>query len=267
MTIANHIKGKLYALRTLLRMIVWLVNWREIWSAHRAPRQIPTLRFRQGLIICSGASDDPIVLLREIFADGCYRRYASELTSGVMVDIGANIGAASLDLASCFPRLEVHAYEPNPSTMRMMSRNVEENGFSKRIHVHGEAVGRDAGEFKLRVNGSSVTATGYGYGQPAPQAIDVTVPMIKLDEVLRRTGGASIAFLKIDAEGAEADILEGASSSTLAAISRVVLEYHEWLVPGALDRCKQVLSHAGFRMSVHRLNDHQGLLCGLRESK
>jgi len=247
-------------------MIVWLVNWREVWSAHRASRQVPPLRFRQGLIICSGASDDPVVLLREIFADGCYRRYASALPSGVMVDIGANIGAASLDLASCFPRLEVHAYEPNPSTMRMMSRNVEENGFSKRIHVHGEAVGRDMGEFTLRVHGSSVTATGYGDGLLTSQATAVTVPMIKLDEVLRRTGGASIAFLKIDAEGAEADILEGASPSTLAAVSRVVLEYHEWLVPGALDRCKQVLSHAGFRTSVHRLNDHQGLLCGLREA-
>jgi len=264
MKLATHINGKLYALRTLLRMVVWLTNWRAVWSAYRISRPIPPLHFRRGLILLSGPSDDPVVLLREVFADGCYRRYATTFSSGVMVDIGANIGAASLDLASCFPKLVVHAYEPNPSTARVLSENVKENGFSNRIHVYGDAVGRETGEFILRVNGSSVTATGYGQYPPTAHPTSLITPMIKLDEVMRRAGGHPIEFLKIDAEGAEGDILEGASPSTLSSIRRVVLEYHEWLVPGVLERCKRVLSHAGFRLQVHPANSRQGMIYGLR---
>jgi FkbM family methyltransferase len=267
MIIVDHIVGKLRALRTLVRMMVWLSNWPEVWQAYRTSQPIPSLYFRHGLVLHSGAADDPIVLLHEVFAGRCYRRYVANLSSGVMVDIGANIGAATIDLASRFSNMEAYAYEPNPSTRNVLLRNIEQNQLAVRVHVYGDAIGRNAGEFRLMVDGSSVTATGYSKDPAAPNVTTIAVPMIGLDAVLQRVNGAHITFLKIDAEGAEADILEGASPSTLAAIGCVILEYHEWLVPGVCLRCQRVLSNAGFRVRVHRANGSQGLIYGWRDKK
>ena len=68
------------------------------------------------------------------------------------------------------------------------------------------------------------------------------------DQVVeRRIGDGPVALTKIDAEGAEADILDGrASGKTLQRISQFVIEYHDNLCPDALARCQRVLASAGF---------------------
>ena len=57
-------------------------------------------------------------------------------------------------------------------------------------------------------------------------------------------------MLKIDTEGGEVEILEGASDRALAAVQNAVIEYHDNLVPGAFDRCRAVLERAGFTYRV-----------------
>ena len=52
--------------------------------------------------------------------------------------------------------------------------------------------------------------------------------------------------VKIDAEGAEVEMLESASDATLAAIDEMALEYHDSIVPDARARCEAVLTRAGF---------------------
>src|SRR5260370_25386181 len=72
--------------------------------------------------------------------------------------------------------------------------------------------------------------------------------MVPLHTVIRRCiGDGPIALVKIDAEGAEAGILEGADAETLKEIRQFVIEYHNSLCPGALERCERVLADAGFR--------------------
>ena len=255
---------KLHAARTLWRMARWLSNWREVWGAYRAGRALPPLVFRSGLTLHHEADDSPVALLHEVFGERQYARHLEAPEGGVMIDLGANIGAVALDWASRSEGLRVHAYEPNPPTNGTLRRNVEANGLAGRVFVHDEAVGRAGGHFEMWTNVRSMAATGYADSPPREGAVRVRVPSVDLDEVVRRAGGGPVALLKMDTEGAEADTLEGAAPETLAAIRQVVLEYHDVFCPGALARCRGVLERAGFRCLVRPTNERQGLIYARR---
>ena len=64
--------------------------------------------------------------------------------------------------------------------------------------------------------------------------------------VWRRLDQCEIWLLKIDTEGAEGDILEGASEAMLSAVRYAIVEYHDNICPGVSSRCRQVLKAAGF---------------------
>lgn len=264
MTFAEWYMFKLHAVRTMYRMIRWLENWPEVWSSYRARKPLPPLRFRRGFTLHYGSHDDPVSLLHEIYGERHYTRYVTVPTEGVMVDLGANIGVVTLDWARRVQQLRIHAYEPNPSTNLILQRNIDANGLGGRVTVHHEAVGGAPGEMRLWTNVHSMIATGYSEAAPRSGAIATRVPVVDLNEVVRRAGGGPIALLKMDTEGAEAETLEGASESTLRAIRQMVLEYHESLCPNALTRCRKVLERADFQCRIRSINSTQGLIYARR---
>lgn len=266
MTVAEWVGYKVHAARTLGRMIRRLSNWREVWSSYRVNSPLPPLRFRSGVTLQHGPHDSPVAALHEVFGERQYRRHIEGPVEGVMIDLGANIGAVTLDWASRSRGLRVHAYEPNPATNGVLRRNVEANGLADRVTVFDEAVGRGSGELRLWTNIHSMVVTGYSDGPPLRGAVATRVPLIDLNEVVRRVGGATVALLKMDTEGAEADTLEVATPATLGAIRQMIVEYHEVRCPEALARCKKVLERAGFRCLVRPFNENQGLIYARRRS-
>lgn len=64
-------------------------------------------------------------------------------------------------------------------------------------------------------------------------------------------------MLKIDTEGAEADILEAASTELLGNVRHACIEWHDNIVPGAFERCRTQLEAAGFefRTRAHPWNE------------
>jgi FkbM family methyltransferase len=252
----NPIVGKYLAARALYRMVRWLKNWREVWSAYRNRLPLPPLQFRSGFTLHHKLGDEPLLLMYEIFVDDSYPRSEKE---GVIIDLGANIGAATLRWACQSDKITIHAYEPSPKTNQTLRENVLANNMSERVFVYSEAVGRENGEIQLRTDLPSMEVTSFVDARSKP-GDSIRVPMVDLNEVIRRAGGDEIALLKIDTEGAEADILEGASPGTLRLIKQMVLEYHDSLCPDAYKRCKRVLDEAGFTIETSPINDHQGLL-------
>lgn len=242
---ANKITEKLRSYWVLLRMVKWFVNWKEIWRPYFSNAPLPTLQLRCGLSLHHTVADGPVALVLEIFGDECYSQYFDIPREGVVLDIGANIGVFTLYCTKKSGKLFVHAYEPNPKTNVTLRQNIIVNGKKDRVRVYDEAVGRVRSDFKMWTNVPSLIATGYATTALSHEEGSITVPMIDLNEVVDRAGQA-IELLKIDVEGAEADLLEGATRSTLSKINRVVLEYHDYLCEGALTRCKSVLEASGF---------------------
>jgi len=252
--------GKLWALRALWRMFRYLRNWREVWAAYRAAQVLPPLRFRRGFVLNHGPADDPILLLHTVFARSEYGSLAPR-RSRYLVDIGANIGSVTLDRAWRDPGVMVDCYEPNPPTFETLARNIRENGLESRVRLYRDAVTGENGVVLLWSGESSVlssTSAGAAIG-----GVSVSVPTVSLDRAISRTGAAHVA-VKIDAEGAEVEMLESASAATLSSIDELALEYHDAIVPDARARCHAVLANAGFVCRSMPFNAHQGILVARR---
>src|SRR5690349_6000193 len=109
----------------------------------------------------------------------------------------------------------------------MLHKNLSRNGLSGRVRVFDEAVGREVGTARLWVNGPSLASTAYAEVAPFAGCVQVEVPVVGLGECLARVTAPPVSLLKIDAEGAEADILEEAGTAALAEVQNVALEYHD----------------------------------------
>jgi FkbM family methyltransferase len=214
-----------------------LVNWRAVWTTYSSASPMPPLRFRNGMVIHHVARDSAAALFFEIFANGCYRRGLPRVLNGDIVDIGANIGAFTLDAASRYPAATLHAYEPDAQTCATLRRNIEENGLSDRVRIWNEAVAGEAGALRLWQGEGSVCTSAYLEASSRHGYVDV--PAVTLETVVARAAGR-VGLLKMDCEGGEADVLEAAGSA-LDAVDYLVAEYHVWLVPDVLPRLSRVL--------------------------
>lgn len=262
MTRTQWICAKYGATRTLTSTMVQLKNWREVWRLRcNGVTNGPTsLRFRRGLILRYRPEDVAFAQYVEVFRYKMYRQLIREPQHGAMVDIGANIGMVSLDWATRLPHIRVHSYEPHPGTFAMLTENVAANRLHDRVICRQEAVGREPGTLTFYTVGQSILTTAYN-DHVNPATGGFTASTVSLDEVVERcTQDSSIDLVKIDTEGAEADILEGARPQTLNAIRQFVIEYHDALCEHALARCVRVLGNAGFHCITRPVAPQLGML-------
>ncbi|MEH3034319.1 MAG: FkbM family methyltransferase [Aeromicrobium erythreum] len=146
----------------------------------------------------------------------------------VVVDIGAHIGCFSMDLARRFPQATVHSYEPTPSTNAFTVRNIEANGLADRVTVHRAAVGAEAGTLVMADNGAGSGHNGVLH-LGAPGATEIEVPCQSLAGAFEAAGGR-VDLVKLDAEGAEYDIVLHSDPALWTSVQRLVMEYHA--IPG-----------------------------------
>ena len=185
-----------------------------------------TYRLRNGLTVVTPNADGARFPLYEIFADDAYR--IGELTSGVdsdavVLDVGGQIGAFSMAMATAMPGATVHVYEASPTSAAYVTRNIEANGLGARVSVHAEAMTGEIGTFTFVDSG---TASGHN-GLTAPDGLgsEVTVPATTFDEAVKSAGG-HVQIVKMDVEGAEYDIVLESDPASWADVRRIVMEYH-----------------------------------------
>jgi FkbM family methyltransferase len=123
----------------------------------------------------------------------------------VFYDVGANVGSYTMLAAAAGAKVE--AFEPSPTTAVWLSRNVAANSLQEMVRVHECALGPAPGEV-LFTRGTDTTNHVLVAGEAGP-LVD-KVRMETLDENFDR---GKPALVKIDVEGFEASVLEGATEA------------------------------------------------------
>jgi FkbM family methyltransferase len=147
---------------------------------------------------------------------GSEELFANHLdASGVVLDVGANIGYYSLYM---LPRAAtVHAFEPDPRALSVLRLNLAGH---PNAHVHGVALGNCIGKssFILEPNSevSHLADSSTHHGGDRHEVDVTTIDQFVAEKDLRITG------IKIDVEGADLDVIEGAIQ-TLASQAPLVL--------------------------------------------
>ncbi|HWB96580.1 MAG TPA: FkbM family methyltransferase [Bryobacteraceae bacterium] len=128
-----------------------------------------------------------------------------------VVDCGAHFGLYAVLAARAAAGCAVLAVEANPSTIPVLQQNLDALGLPG-ARVVAKALSAKSGEISFFP--ASPGRAAYSSLIPDPDAAAaVTVPAIALDDLLDETGLVRVDFLKIDVEGAEIDVLEGAARS------------------------------------------------------
>jgi FkbM family methyltransferase len=139
---------------------------------------------------------------------------------GIVVDLGANIGAYSLFAARTADR--VFAFEPERSNYALLDANINLNNVAA-ITRFKKAVGGRRGFVALHILGTNKGAS----STAVPHSSTVQyVEMVTLDDVFTLCGIKHIDVLKIDIEGSEYELFENASLNTLQRINTIAMQTH-----------------------------------------
>lgn len=138
------------------------------------------------------------------------------------VDIGANTGYYSLLAAKTNPTVVVHAFEPASGPLHFLQKNVKINNLEERVFIHPIALSNNSGqvEFFEIINPVETFAkynlSGVGglkkTHQTQEQSVLKEVPAKTLDDYSRTMQLPYFDLIKIDTEGTEDLVLEGASA-------------------------------------------------------
>lgn len=130
--------------------------------------------------------------------------------SDICFDIGANTGYYTMLLASLARQGEVHAFEPVPLNWHLLQAGALLNGFAH-VRANHAALGDRDGEldFSVAVDGaySSIVPVGRKH-----EAARVRVTVSRLDAYLEAHAVPRVDIVKMDVEGAEPLVLEGAGA-------------------------------------------------------
>lgn len=152
----------------------------------------------------------------------------------VIFDIGAHTGEIARIYRERFPLALIHCFEPFPQSFHLLLENVKGDA---RTFCHMAAVSAERGTAVLSANTSSATnsllmtdergSEYWGKGTLDPKS-QVDVDTTTVDAFCLESGVSNIDILKMDAQGAEFSILEGARD--MLANQRISLVFTELLM-------------------------------------
>ena len=184
----------------------------------------------------------------EIFQDEVYERVWGPKEGDVVLDIGAYVGMFTVKAATLVGTTgKVIAIEPSPENYELLRRNCE--GLANVVLVR-KAV--------MSMNG--IGRLYYSRSAAANSLVTrweryVEVPTITLDDLVDELGLDKVDIIKVDAEGAELDVLMGAQNVLAKGTRLVIAAYHT--APNGKAEIAQV--DAALRNANYRVIHCQGL--------
>lgn len=225
---------------SLLRPIMDRVSWFRFWiksfgQSEKYVFLIDGIKF----ILRKNTSDHYVI--DEIFNETVY----GEKPTGIVFDIGANIGAYTLYGAQNAEH--IFSFEPESSNYECLEKNISLNNF-RNINIFKKAIGdkkRNVLLYKGRNNkGMSSTAIMTSF-------ITEQVEMISLEDALTLCGVDHIDTLKIDIEGGEYQLIENVPDYIFDRIGSINMEFHR--VPGnSLNNLIHKLEQNGYELKIKR---------------
>jgi FkbM family methyltransferase len=160
---------------------------------------------------------------REVFGQKVYCRASA--TAGPdcksVVDLGANIGLASLYFLACFEDARIGAVEPDASNFAVLRNNLAPFlNTGQCAIVRGAAWSEDVGQLWVDTDGEQNAKT-VGSSQGGDPVAGYSLPTL-----FDRFGFETVDLLKIDIEGAETTIFANADV-WLGRVRCLAIEFHD----------------------------------------
>lgn len=147
-----------------------------------------------------------------------------------IIDGGANIGLASIYFTTKFPKAQIVAIEPDPENAAAVVGNTKHY---PNVHVKQAAiwprqtVAKISDKFGVGKWGIVVEEMDDTDGEEAGEPNTCTI-----ESIMKEFGWKQIDLLKLDIETAEKQLFSENYMSWLPKVKVIVIELHDWMVPG-----------------------------------
>ncbi len=161
----------------------------------------------------------------EVFSQRVYEPFLKNfnLSDKIIVDIGGALGDTAIYFALKGAKM-VYAFEPTPNFYDLACKNVKINNLENKCEIINAAVGKEKKDdnledqtFKDMFINDSETKEYRGTNKK--------VPMTTLQEIVEKFN-LTDAFLKLDCEGYEYDIILNAPREIIRKFDYIIMEYH-----------------------------------------
>jgi len=184
---------------------------------------IPESVSLHGAKVCLNRND-PVVsgaLTLGVYEREEIRFFLDHFKAGMtFVDVGANVGLYTA-LAIKGGAGRILSLEPLPENFELLEKTVAANGPTTTIHLEQTAAGREPGELSLYANPDN---KGDNRLYPDPLLKEkLTVHVETLDALCAKHEIPHVDFLKIDVQGAEMLVLEGAKTILARSTGGIIM--------------------------------------------
>jgi len=184
----------------------------------------------QGHHLAVNADDEGVVPF--LLTQGVFEEFETELVRQCLhpgmqvVDIGANFGYYTLIAADRVGKEgKVYAFEPEPGNYELLLKNISLNHYQTIVPLQ-QAVSNRRGTMNLFVDKRNLGAPSLAEKNVDRRQGIVAVETVSLDEFFNTDEGfGPIDFLKIDAQGAEGLIFEGARNCLKNDGLKIMMEF------------------------------------------
>jgi FkbM family methyltransferase len=158
-----------------------------------------------------------MIVIKEIWQENVYEVKDTHFNhGGVVIDIGANIGSFSIYAAHF--GATVYAIEPEPHNLDALKQNIKINNMEDKIYPCPYAITDFKGTVTISDEGGGSTIKDDGIFGAEVEAM----PLNNFFELYHIN---QVDVLKIDVEGAEVEIILGASKENLQKCKYITMEF------------------------------------------
>lgn len=172
-----------------------------------------------------------------------------------VIEAGANSGTETLLLSKLVgPTGRIHAFEPVSHVYQKLESNCKLNNLQN-VSLHQLALGDKTGEIDFYISDLTHPNQGMGSVLNSDKKTKITVKQDSIDEFIIKNKINSFQFLKMDVQGGETGVLNGAKNAIRRYMPLIFLEAaKEW---SDLDELMDLLRQMNYK--VHLINQSGGL--------
>jgi FkbM family methyltransferase len=201
-------------------------------------------------------NDASLYTANKILNGDVYAAFAGIEPIDVIVDIGANIGAAAVFFKTNYPGASIYCFEPSQYSFDLLKYNTS---YFENIHCFNYGLYDIDSIVKLYKGKIDSISDSIFHNHHVSYDFSI-IKLRKASQLLNYIGIHVIDILKVDTEGCEVNILRNIANS-LAKVKVIYLEYHSELDRILIDA---ILRKSHILFSSNATNSHRGELTYVR---
>ncbi len=245
-----------------------------------APYNVGALQLGEGLTLGRFADREFLVQMRPgdlvectIYAEQAWEPQLSRLADlllrrspGVVLDIGANVGASTLPLAARHPDCQFYCFEPHPVICGRLRGNLALNRLGNAHAMNLGVTDQPSGplEFYAQRESLNMGLSGFTLNPDIGRHDVIPVETTSVDGfVASLPGEPRVSLIKVDTQGHESRVLQGARATLKRDRPAVLFEFEDDYFESdaqrraAKDRIHALFDEAGYRLySIQRSVDY-----------